>query len=253
MAGGNKKSEYRNELIAEKLDRVNLTNAEGPERNRKDPRRGPGGKPERLYQWGHHQNHGAGRLQGGGKMKIYTIIGGVNGVGKSSFTGVLKERSTDLGVIVDVDRITAELGGNALAGGKAALRKINDCIDKGISFTQETTLSGRKTEATAKQVKELGYHVRLFYIGLDTAEESLSRIANRVKRGGHDIPQDDVVRRFAGRWEAVSKVLPYCDEAEFYDNDNGFVLVAEYRNGELRTVGNRRPQWLMELLQYLDT
>ena len=186
-------------------------------------------------------------------MKIYTIIGGVNGVGKSSFTGVLKERSSDLGVIVDVDRITAELGGNSLAGGKAALRKINECINKGISFTQETTLSGRKTEATAKQVRDLGYHVRLFYIGLDTAEESLSRIANRVKRGGHDIPRDDVVRRFAGRWEAVTKVLPYCDEAEFYDNDNGFVLVAEYRNGEIRTVGNRHPQWLMELLQYLDT
>ena len=186
-------------------------------------------------------------------MKTYTIIGGVNGVGKSSFTGVLKERSTDLGMIVDVDKITAELGGNALAGGKAALRKISECIDKGISFTQETTLSGRKTEATAKQVKELGYHVRLFYIGLDSAEESLSRISNRVKRGGHDIPQDDVVRRFAGRWEAVSKVLPYCDEAEFYDNDNGFVLVAEYRNGEIRTIGSRRPQWLMELIQYLDT
>ena len=184
-------------------------------------------------------------------MKNYTIIGGVNGVGKSSFTGVLKERSTDLGVIVDVDRITAELGGNTLEGGKAALRKLRECIDKGISFTQETTLSGRKTEATAKQVRELCYHVRLFYIGLDSAEESLSRISNRVKRGGHDIPHDDVVRRFAGRWEAVGKVLPYCDEAEFYDNDNGFVLVAEYRNGELRPVGNRRPQWLMELLQFM--
>ena len=120
-------------------------------------------------------------------MKNYTIIGGVNGVGKSSFTGVLKERSTDLGVIVDVDKITAELGGNTLEGGKAALRKLRECIDKGISFTQETTLSGRKTEATAKQVRELGYHVRLFYIGLDSAEESLSRISNRVKRGGHDI------------------------------------------------------------------
>ena len=185
-------------------------------------------------------------------MKIYTIIGGVNGVGKSSFTGVLKERSTDLGVIVDVDKMTAGLGGNALAGGKAALRKINECMDKGISFAQETTLSGRKTEATAKQVRDLGYNVRLFYIGLDSAEESLSRIANRVKRGGHDIPQDDVVRRFAGRWEAVAKVLPYCDEAEFYDNDNGFALVAEYRNGELRTIGSRIPMWLAELQEYLN-
>ena len=120
-------------------------------------------------------------------MRTYTIIGGVNGVGKSSFTGVLKERCTDLGIIIDVDKITAELGGNALAGGKAALKKINECIEKGVSFTQETTLSGRRTETTAREVVEKGYRVRLYYIGLDSAAESVSRIANRVKRGGHDI------------------------------------------------------------------
>ena len=62
-----------------------------------------------------------------------------------------------------------------------------------------------------------------------------------------------MLRRFEGRWEAVAKVLPYCDEAEFYDNDNGFVLVAEYQNGELRTIGSLRPQWLAELMAYLDT
>lgn len=184
-------------------------------------------------------------------MKQYTIIGGVNGVGKSSFTGVLKEQSTDLGTIIDVDKITAELGGSTLAGGKAALLKIRNCISRGVSFTQETTLSGYKTEATAKQVKELGYCVRLFYVALDTAQESLERIQNRVNRGGHDIPRDDVLRRFSGRWEAVAKILPYCDEAEFYDNDNGFVKVAEYRNGELRTVGSYAPKWLLELQAYL--
>lgn len=185
-------------------------------------------------------------------MKTYTIIGGVNGVGKSSFTGLLKEQRSDLGTIIDVDKITAEMGGNALVGGKAALTKIKDCIHKGVSFTQETTLSGRKTEATAKEVVERGYRVRLYYIGLDTAAESVARIANRVKRGGHDIPTDDVERRFAGRWEAVAKVLPYCDEAEFYDNDNGFILVAEYRNGELRTVGSVVPGWLKDLCSYLE-
>lgn len=182
-------------------------------------------------------------------MKVFTIIGGVNGVGKSSFTGVLKEQTTDLGTIIDVDKITADVGGNPLAGGKAALKKIRECIDRGLSFTQETTLSGFKTEATAKEVKELGYRVRLFYVALDTAEESLSRIENRVRRGGHNIPSDDVIRRFGGRWDAVKKILPYCDQAEFYDNDNGFVKVAEYRNGELRTVGSKCPQWLQELLQ----
>lgn len=184
-------------------------------------------------------------------MKIYTIIGGVNGVDKSCFTVVLKERTTDLGTSIDVDKITAELGGNTLAGGKAALTKIRDCIARNISFTQETTLSGYKTEATAKQVKELGYHVRMFYVRLDTLDESLTRIQNRVRRGGHDIPHDDVTRRFSGHWEAVAKVVPYCDEAEFYDNDNGFVKVAEYRNGEFRTIGMRSPNWILDLQNYL--
>ena len=49
-------------------------------------------------------------------MKLYNIIGGVNGVGKSSFTGVLKGIRTDLGTIIDVDKMTADLGGNILAG-----------------------------------------------------------------------------------------------------------------------------------------
>ena len=184
-------------------------------------------------------------------MKHYTIIGGVNGVGKSSFTGVLKGIRDDLGTIIDVDRITAAFGGNPLAGGREAIRLIRECLSKGVSFTQETTLSGRKTEQTAQAARELGYSVRLYYVALDTPQECLDRIANRVRRGGHNIPENDVERRFAGRWEAVAKILPYCDTAEFYDNDNGFVEVAEYRNGELLSIGSHRPGWLTELQAYL--
>ena len=186
-------------------------------------------------------------------MKIYTIIGGVNGTGKSSLTGVLKAQTTDLGIIIDVDKITAKNGGSAIQGGKIALERIKDCLSKDISFTQETTLSGRRTEITAAQAKEQGYYVRLYYVGLDTMEESLLRIENRVRRGGHDIRDEDVERRFAGRWEAVSKVLPYCDEARFFDNDNGFVEVAEYVNGELLLKGENRPAWIKELLAYLSS
>ncbi len=184
-------------------------------------------------------------------MKIYHIVGGINGVGKSSFTGVLKGSRNDLGIVIDVDKITAELGENLLEGEKSAVSMIKNCLEQGISFTQETTLSGYKTERTAKTAGELGYTVRLYYIGLDTVEESLSRIENRVRRGGHSIHRDDVLRRYQNRWEALKKVLPYCHEGEFYDNDNGFIKVAEYRNGELLPVGNHRPRWLMELIAYL--
>ena len=184
-------------------------------------------------------------------MKIYTIVGGVNGVGKSSLTGVLKSRMTDLGIIVDVDKITAQTGGSALRGGKTAVRLIEDYISKNVSFTQETTLSGHRTRQTARRVRDAGYYVRLFYVGLDTAGESRRRIANRVAKGGHDIPPEDVERRFRSRWSALAEVLPYCDEAVFYDNENGFVEVASYRNGELMLEGEYRPRWILQLADAL--
>ena len=180
-------------------------------------------------------------------MKLYTIIGGVNGCGKSSLTGALKAERSDLGLLIDVDKLAAQLG-SPVEGGKAAVRKIDECLEKGISFTQETTLSGARTERTIRRAKERGYTIRLYYIGLDTMEESLGRIANRVAKGGHDIPKADVERRFQSRFTDVLRVLPYCDEARFFDNDNGFVEVAEYRNGELIPRVSNPPRWLLELM-----
>ena len=103
-----------------------------------------------------------------------------------------------------------------------------------------------------KRAKEAGYYIRLYYVGLDTAEESIRRIKNRVERGGHDIPAKDVKARFSHRFEDVLKILPYCDEAKFFDNDNGFVLVAEYRNGQILPVGTYRPMWLSQLMEQFD-
>lgn len=180
-------------------------------------------------------------------MKVYTIIGGVNGAGKSSLTGVLRAETTNLGQVIDVDKITASLGGDRLAGGRVAIRMINECLSKGVCFTQETTLSGQRTEKTARRARELGYFIRLYYVGLDTSTESLKRIRNRVEKGGHDIPCNDVLRRFGSRYEDVKRILPYCDEATFYDNDNGFTAVGEYRNGEVLQLGQKCPGWFSEL------
>lgn len=186
-------------------------------------------------------------------MKIHTIIGGVNGVGKSSFIGALKRHTTDLGMIVDVDKITMQLCKGDIEGGKAAFRVMEDCIEKGVSFTQEATLSEQWVLNIAQRAHHAGYYSRLYYIGLDNIEECKERIANRVARGGHNINTEDVESRFADRWEAVKSVLPYCDEASFYDNYNGFVEIAAYRNGELILEGEYRPQWIFELSEYLKT
>lgn len=184
-------------------------------------------------------------------MKIYTIIGGVNGTGKSSLTGVLKAVRNDLGTIIDADKLAAEYHSSIL-GGKKAIEKINRCFALGVSFTQETTLSGIRTEHTAKRAKEAGYYIRLYYVGLNTAEESLKRIQNRVQKGGHDIPKADVFRRFSGRFEALGKILSYCDEASFFDNENGFIEIAEYKNAELIQKEIYPPKWFRELEDQIE-
>ena len=181
-------------------------------------------------------------------MKTYTIVAGVNGCGKSSLTGVLRTEINNLGRIIDVDKITAACGGNLLEGGKRAVALIDECLEKEICFTQETTLSGRKTLDTVKRAIAKDYYIRLYYVGLDTMEESLLRIENRVKRGGHNINTDTVANRFSKRFEDLLAVLPYCNEANFYDNDNGFLTVAKYKNGELQTIGQKSPKWLLELI-----
>ena len=185
-------------------------------------------------------------------MKTYTIVAGVNGCGKSSLTGVLRTEIDNLGKIIDVDKITVTCGGNAVKGGKQAVEIIDDCLEKEVCFTQETTLSGRKTLNTIKRAIEKDYYIRLYYVGLDTMEESLLRIENRVKKGGHNIDTDAVIKRFAKRFEDLLLVLPYCNEATFYDNDNGFVTVAKYKNGELQPIGSKSPVWLKELIKKMN-
>ena len=185
-------------------------------------------------------------------MKIYTIIGGVNGVGKSSLTGVLSSNLTDLGIIVDTDQLNAKYGGDKIKGGKEAVRIINDCLKKGVNFTQETTLSGVRTMKTVTTARDNDYYIRLYYVGVGSAEESLARISNRVRKGGHNIPAEDVLRRYETRFESLVKILPYCNEVHFYDNENGFVDVREYRNGSIITSGDNTPLWLKQLKAYLE-
>jgi len=72
------------------------------------------------------------------------------------------------------------------------------------------------------------------------------------KKGGYSIPEDDVRRRYNERDEALKGILPYCYEGSFFDNDNDFHKVAEYRNGEITALIENKPTWLEELIAALS-
>ena len=71
-------------------------------------------------------------------MKIYTLIGGVNGAGKSSLTGSLRSERNDFGIVVDPDKLTIQCGGDEYEGGKLAVERIERALMDGVNFTQET-------------------------------------------------------------------------------------------------------------------
>ena len=136
---------------------------------------------------------------------------------------------------------------NRICGGAVSYTHLDVYKRQGISFTQETTLSSHQVGKMVRKVKEHGYEVHLFYVGISSAEECLKRIANRVAKGGHDIREEDVRRRFARRFDVLIDILPYCNEAKFYDNENGFEMIAEYQNGDFMRISGEMPGWFWEM------
>lgn len=171
-------------------------------------------------------------------MNEFTIVAGAFGVGKSSFIGALAPLKNSLGKIISGNDMTA-------------VHRIQSCMDDGADFTLESTLPGENTLAVIKTAAEKGYRITLYYIAVNSAEESLRRISNRVRKGGRSVSAEEVRRSYLHRFEVLPLILPCCDYARFYDNENGFRYVAEYRNGEIIHADNRHPDWLKELNEKL--
>ncbi|WP_304426827.1 AAA family ATPase [uncultured Adlercreutzia sp.] len=191
---------------------------------------------------------------------FYLVFAGVNGVGKSTFyhskfwhePGIPKKLPR-----VNSDELVAQSHGNYLSAGdqlragRQALRMIEAHFANRESFNQETTLSGKLAVRNIRKAHDLGYRVVLYYIGVDSPETSLARIAHRVETGGHPIEEDAVRRRYEASLRNFSNVLDLCDKAVVIDNTVEFVTVAQWTRGVLSWVGNpaKHAPWLFKAIR----
>jgi predicted ABC-type ATPase len=156
--------------------------------------------------------------------KKIIIIAGPNGAGKTTFARSFLPEEAQCPRFINADLIAAGLAPfapetAALKAGRLMLEEIADCVRKGESFAFETTLAGLSYLTRIKQWREQGYHVSLFFLCLPDAETAIARVAERVRQGGHHIPESVVRRRFAAGLRNLENVYKSrVDTWAKYDN-----------------------------------
>jgi len=167
------------------------------------------------------------------RQPLCIVIAGPNGAGKTTFAREFLPREAGVVHFVNVDLIAGGLSPldptlASLAAGKLLLKEINRLVAARADFAFETTLSGLAYASRIKKWKAAGYRVEIFFICLSSPALALRRIAARVKQGGHDVPQADVLRRFdRGRKNFENSYKQLSDRWVVYDNSGESIKVIE--------------------------
>jgi predicted ABC-type ATPase len=134
------------------------------------------------------------------KPTIY-LIAGCNGAGKTTFA---KEFLPSIGVIrfLNADEIARGLSplrpeAVAFKAGRLLLNELRELIDRHETFALESTLSGRTYVRLFESAKQRGYVIELHFVWIPDPREAIRRVRQRVIAGGHDVPVEDIKRRFA--------------------------------------------------------
>lgn len=152
------------------------------------------------------------------------IIAGPNGAGKTTFAREFLPQEASCLTFINADLIAQGLSPfrpeeAALRAARLMLEMIAECVKRGESFAIETTLSGRTYARMIPQWKQAGYQVALFFLQLPSEDLAVSRVADRVSQGGHDIPEAVIRRRFhAGIANFHALYKPLVDDWRLYDN-----------------------------------
>jgi predicted ABC-type ATPase len=173
--------------------------------------------------------------------KYLLLIAGINGAGKTT----LREKYNIDTFVVDIDSLAKLNNADYKKAVKLGYKSINNYLEIGMSFGQETTLTGHAIINTIKRAKSLNYRIKLIYVGLDSVDLAIDRVADRVAKGGHDIPLEDIKRRYSKSLKAVVDNIDLFDDITFYDNSTDrHIHVATYADRQLYRVADCNCGWL---------
>lgn len=170
------------------------------------------------------------------------IIAGCNGAGKTTASYTILPEILHCREFVNADNIAAGLSpfnpeDVALAAGRLMLQRIDQLISEQADFAFETTLSTRSYVQLIEKARNYGYTINLLFFWLSSPEQARKRVAQRVSSGGHNIPDDIVVRRYyRGIYNLINLYLPICDSWIVVDNEDIESRIIQKGSREANTI-----------------
>lgn len=171
------------------------------------------------------------------------IIAGCNGAGKTTASYNVLPNILDCKEFVNADEIAKGLSpfnveSVAVQAGRLMLERIDSLMGRGVSFSIETTLATKSYSSMVSHAKNLGYRVFLFYFWLETPELAKQRVLHRVLNGGHNIPEEVIVRRYYNGIKNLFNIfMGIVDEWMIFDNsETQSVMIAKGSHGASPTI-----------------
>jgi len=163
-------------------------------------------------------------------MPTIYIIAGPNGAGKTTAAYNLLPEVFDTVEFVNADEIARSLSpfnfeGVTFQAGRIMIERLYQLLKEKKSFAFETTLSGITYLQFIKLAKLAGYNIILFFIWLENFQLAKSRVAERVRKGGHNIPENVIERRYKNVIENFSKYASQANDWYVYDNSGAKYLL----------------------------
>lgn len=152
------------------------------------------------------------------------IISGCNGAGKTTASYTVLPKILECKEFVNADEIAKGLSpfnpeSVAFEAGRLMLQRIDDLLEGNVTFAIETTLATKSYANLVRRAQSMGYFVHLIFFWLESPELAINRVAERVSKGGHNIPQDVIRRRYvAGIANLFGRFMDEVDLWMIYDN-----------------------------------